>query len=451
MQTPATRKALAGEPRAALLAPFRSCSCKHQLGSPLSREGEEAAFWVTQCQGLLTQVARHPGSVLTRPPVPSCPRPFWPEQGTGLLPKRGCRLLPGACQSWKWQPVLGEEKKFPPGERSRVTRAGEWHPEGMPGVGREGGGCHEEAAEDAGSRETGAAPALPKQPLLAGLAERATGRNRVGWRRPRSKSSGMRLGCCKRGVRREAGSQHLPEARSSCIQNKTPLPRHGSSREATGSRELAQGPGHGRRASRPAELNLGPAFPFIPCCYNLHRVSQLGPSFKLQGAFLGRAAAFLSRGPCLARLLPASRCSSAAWKCSRGAPRPLPTYQVFLRAEFPAPLIPAPLLPSSQLRQAGSATRRSAVPHGSPPCPSSPALPLGSQEEGRQLGWTFEGEGWVKMWSKSDSERKSRREIDKALGGSLGTRKALPAGWGKRGGGCAAGLGRVEVFRSSWE
>lgn len=34
-----------------------------------------------------------------------------------------------------------------------------------------GGGCHEEAAEDAGSGETGAAPAFPKHRLLAGLAD----------------------------------------------------------------------------------------------------------------------------------------------------------------------------------------------------------------------------------------------------------------------------------------
>lgn len=70
-----------------------------------------------------------------------------------------------------------------------------------------------------------------------------------------------------------------------------------------------------------------------------------------------------------------------------------------------------------------------------------------------QLRWTFGGEGWVKMWSKSDSEeeKKKKREIDKVLSGSLGTQRVLPEGWGKRGGGCGVGLGCLEVFWSSWE
>lgn len=61
-----------------------------------------------------------------------------------------------------------------------------------------------------------------------------------------------------------------------------------------------------------------------------------------------------------------------------------------------------------------------------------------------QLGCTFGGEGWVKMWSKSDSEKKktNKREIDKVLSGSLGTQKALPAvgGMGQGAGGSKDGV-----------
>lgn len=67
--------------------------------------------------------------------------------------------------------------------------------------------------------------------------------------------------------------------------------------------------------------------------------------------------------------------------------------------------------------------------------------------EGTQLGCTFRREGWVKMWSKSDSEKKNKkqqtkREIDKVLRGSLGTQKALPAagGLGQGAGGSKDGV-----------
>lgn len=40
-------------------------------------------------------------------------------------------------------------------------------------------------------------------------------------------------GAAAEGVGREAGSEHVPEARSSCIQHGAPLSRHGFSREAT--------------------------------------------------------------------------------------------------------------------------------------------------------------------------------------------------------------------------
>lgn len=92
VQAPATRKALAGEPGAALLAPSRSCSCKHQLGSFFSREGGKeggSSFLGHGVPGSANAGDTSPwlcAKRATRPPVPSCPRPFWPEQGTGLLP-----------------------------------------------------------------------------------------------------------------------------------------------------------------------------------------------------------------------------------------------------------------------------------------------------------------------------------------------------------------------------
>lgn len=121
VQTLATRKALAAESGAALLAPFRSCSCKHQLGSPFSREREGGSSFLGH---------RVPGSAnagdtspwlrakrATRPPVPSCPRPFWPEQGTGLLPAWLCSCPRKELQGPKLEVTTGagsgEENSLP--------------------------------------------------------------------------------------------------------------------------------------------------------------------------------------------------------------------------------------------------------------------------------------------------------------------------------------------------
>lgn len=82
-------------------------------------------------------------------------------------------------------------------------------------------------------------------------------------------------------------------------------------------------------------------------------------------------------------------------------PHPQPTYRLFLRAEFPASLIPAP---------AGwKCHTQERCPPCQPPVSVLSECASGNQEEGMQLEWTFEGEGWVKMWSKSDSEKKIKK------------------------------------------
>lgn len=154
----------------------------------------------------------------------------------------------------------------------------------------EGGGCHEEAAEDAGCGETGAAPAFPKLGLLAGPAERASGRNRVGRKRPRRKSTGMR-GWNK------AGSEHVPEAQTQGVPG-SPASRtnHGSSREATAGNWLGE---LATAAALPGSLScrliwaqLSLLSPATTSREFFFFFFQLGPSFKLRGAFLGRAAPF---------------------------------------------------------------------------------------------------------------------------------------------------------------
>lgn len=179
----------------ALLAPFRSCSCKHQLGS-FRQGGGGSGFLGHRVPGSANAGDTSPwlrADGATRPPVPSCPRPFWPEQGKGLLPAglwncprkglqgpaRGLLELEVATGAGR-----GEET---PSRTSTVIQGWRAVPGGDARRG-EGGGCHEEAAEGAGSGETGAAPAFPKHGLLAGPAERATGRNRVGRKHPRRKS-----------------------------------------------------------------------------------------------------------------------------------------------------------------------------------------------------------------------------------------------------------------------
>lgn len=54
LQTPATRKALAGEPRAALLAPSEGAAPANTSWARVRKEGEAAAFWVPESQDLLT-------------------------------------------------------------------------------------------------------------------------------------------------------------------------------------------------------------------------------------------------------------------------------------------------------------------------------------------------------------------------------------------------------------
>lgn len=56
----------------------------------------------------------------------------------------------------------------------------------------------------------------------------------------------------------------------------------------------------------------------------------------------------------------------------------------------------------------------------------------------------------MKMWSKSDSEKKknNKREIDKVLSGSLGTQKALPAAGGL---GQGAGGSKDGVVVQDWD
>lgn len=54
----------------------------------------------------------------------------------------------------------------------------------------------------------------------------------------------------------------------------------------------------------------------------------------------------------------------------------------------------------------------------------------------------------MKMWSKSDSGKKKKREIDKVLSGSLGTQKALPAAGGL---GQGAGGSKEGVVVQEWD
>lgn len=86
-------------------SPGRLCLQELLLQTPAgllsaAREGEEAAFWVTESQGLLTQVTRHPGSVRPEHPghlSPPAPVPSGPGRGKGIAPERGS----GSCWSWK--------------------------------------------------------------------------------------------------------------------------------------------------------------------------------------------------------------------------------------------------------------------------------------------------------------------------------------------------------------
>lgn len=188
-------------------------------------------------------MTRHPGSVLTEQrghlsppaPVPSGPSrgKGCSQPGSGIAPERGCRVLPGACWSWKWQPVLGGEKKLPPGH-PQSSRAGERYPEGMPGAGREEDVTRRQLKVQAPGKleqlqhspSTGSwQDRQSEQPAGTAWAGSTPGENpKIHW---------DEAGAAVAGVGSKAGSEHVPEAQPSCIQNKAPLSRHGFSREAT--------------------------------------------------------------------------------------------------------------------------------------------------------------------------------------------------------------------------
>jgi len=163
--------------------------------------------------------------------------------------------------------VPGGEKKLPPGAPRRgrlaAVRGRQRYPEGMPGAGREGGGCHEEAAEDAGSGETGAAPAFPTHRLLAGPAERTTVRNRTGRAQPQRKPTGPRQPPSRarscRGRRSEAtrkASTYLKHATRACralppdLRPEQPPPCRAWIQQAAGEPRLGTGLGTWPRPPR---------------------------------------------------------------------------------------------------------------------------------------------------------------------------------------------------------
>lgn len=229
VQTPATRKSFGWRARSGSAGSLQELQTPAGL-PPFRRGGEEAAFWVTECRGLLTQVTRHPGSVLTErrghlsppAPVPSGPSRGrgCSQPGSGAAPEKGAA---GSCKRcWERRRNSPPEIQSHPGLASGTRR------------GCQGGGCHEEAAEE--MQAPGELEQLQHSPGTGSRQDGQSEQERRGLEKIRRDEE---------GVGSEAGSEHVPEARTSSIQDH-PLSRHGSSREATAGnwlRHLAALPG----------------------------------------------------------------------------------------------------------------------------------------------------------------------------------------------------------------
>lgn len=166
-------------PRAALLAPSEGAAPTHTGWACVRKEGWGSSFLGHRVPGSANAADTSAWLCANR-----AMRPPAPHLCTGAFPvPSGLRNHLGKGMQGHWgdlcnqevatrQWVLGEAKELPPvpGWSPTAIQDRQVVPGGAARRGK-GGGCHEEAAEDAGCGETGAAPAFPKHRLLAGSAE----------------------------------------------------------------------------------------------------------------------------------------------------------------------------------------------------------------------------------------------------------------------------------------